>query len=471
MMKPPPYAWQVVLLTIMSLGLVHTVLPYGVITAIIFTGTSVLTACALGLALWLRAGLKPYMSWVFVFVAVLLSVPGHAVWYAMDLWADGASSVFSTVFYLATYLSLVVAVWLYGRKAESDRGALVDALMVVAAAAGLFWVLLIAPYAGDSDRSLMSYLIPVAYPVLDLIMLAFVLKLFFVSDERPLALTFVLLAVTLCLSADLLHAYRLANDVYIPGGTMDLLWFGTYGLIGAAIWHPSARYSFRIRDKNRSRPYARLWVIGLMALAVPGFLLLIGGSDPVILRVAALTAMVLFALMMYRLGLLLVDNHHQADALEQMVRTDPLTGVANRRWLEERLKLEMARSRRTGESFWVAFLDLDHFKLFNDTWGHAAGDTLLIELVQNWQEDLRDTDLLTRVGGEEFVLVLTDISHEECLSVLARMRQRTPSGQTCSAGLAAYQSGDDLETLVDRADQALYQAKRDGRDRVVTAKQ
>lgn len=79
MMKPPPYAWQVVLLTIMSLGLVHTVLPYGVITAIIFTGTSVLTACALGLALWLRAGLKPYMSWVFVFVAVLLSVPGHAV--------------------------------------------------------------------------------------------------------------------------------------------------------------------------------------------------------------------------------------------------------------------------------------------------------------------------------------------------------------------------------------------------------
>lgn len=466
---PPRYTWLVTLLVIVGLGALHTVLPYGITTAVIFTGTSAFTAAVMGLALLWRAGLRPYTSWFFVFLATALSVPGHVIWYAMDLGADGARSVFSTLFYLGTYLSLVVAVWFYGRKVESDSGALVDALMVVAAAAGLFWVVLIAPYAGVAERGLASYLLSAAYPVLDLIMLAFVLKVFFVSGERPLALTMLLLAATLVLSADLLHAYRLANDIYIPGGAMDLFWFGAYALIGSAIWHPSATHRFSMRDYHQSRPYSRLWVIGSLALVVPIVLLLIGGSDPGTLRVAAVTSIVLFVLMMYRLGLLLVEYHRQADTLKKLVRTDPLTGLANRRWLEERLRLEIARSRRTDEPFWVAFLDLDHFKLFNDTRGHAAGDALLIQLAQNWQQELRDTDLLSRIGGEEFVLVLTGLDEEECLTALQRLLQRVPSEQTCSAGLAAYQNGDDPNSLIDRADQALYQAKKQGRNRVITA--
>lgn len=465
---PHRYTWLVQLLSVAALGAVHTALPYGVITAVIFVGTSMLITGSMGLALWRRKELQPYPSWVFAFIAILLSVPGSIIWYTMDLWADGARSVFSTLFYFGTYACLFISLWLYGRKVESASGALVDALMVVTAAAGLFWVLLVVPYVGDSNQGLINYLVAVAYPLVDLLMLTFVLKLVFISGERPPAQSLMLLALTLVLTADLLHAYQQANGTYLPGGAMDLLWFATYGFLAAAIWHPSATQALNVRLDKQPRPYRRLWVIGLLVLAVPVFLLLTAGSDPVTLRVAAMTSIVLFLLMMNRLGLLLLENRRQADTLTQLVRTDPLTGAANRRWLEERLTLEIARSDRTGEYLWVAFLDLDYFKRFNGTRGHAAGDTLLIQLVKNWQQAIRDTDLLARIGGEEFVLVLTGLEQTDCQAMLERLRDRVPSDQTCSAGLAAYRRDDDLHSLIDRADQALYQAKRAGRDVVVT---
>ncbi len=156
--------------------------------------------------------------------------------------------------------------------------------------------------------------------------------------------------------------------------------------------------------------------------------------------------------------------------LEQLSLTDELTGLPNRRAWNEGLRRELARASRSGEPTCVALLDLDHFKAFNDEHGHPAGDALLTEVGGLWSASLRATDLLARYGGEEFVIAFSASPLDVALAVVDRVRGATPRGLTCSAGLAAWRPGESPEELVARADGALYEAKRGGRDRTVTAR-
>ena len=162
------------------------------------------------------------------------------------------------------------------------------------------------------------------------------------------------------------------------------------------------------------------------------------------------------------------EEQLRADA-EVLARTDELTGLPNRRWLQDELEREMARSRRQDFPIWAAVIDLDHFKAFNDDHGHLAGDKLLREAGDVWRTVLRVSDFLARTGGEEFVLLLPDCSGEEALEVLERLRAATPMSQTCSAGLARWDGSEPAEDLIRRADEALYRAKGSGRDRAVVA--
>ncbi|HVF80151.1 MAG TPA: EAL domain-containing protein [Solirubrobacteraceae bacterium] len=155
--------------------------------------------------------------------------------------------------------------------------------------------------------------------------------------------------------------------------------------------------------------------------------------------------------------------------LQRLALTDELTGLDNRRAWQEALERETARARRHGEPLCVAMLDLDHFKRFNDTHGHQAGDRLLAEMAHEWRAQVRAGDILARYGGEEFSLVLPRSSLEVAESVLARVRAATPQAQTCSAGVVAFDGIESVEHLVGRADAALYAAKAQGRDRTVTA--
>src|SRR5439155_11373048 len=113
----------------------------------------------------------------------------------------------------------------------------------------------------------------------------------------------------------------------------------------------------------------------------------------------------------------------------------------------------------------VCILDLDHFKAYNDKLGHSAGDALLVQVARAWPRELRTHDVLVRLGGEEFGLALPGIDVDAARLVVERLRLRVPDGQTCSAGLARYEPGDTAESLLGRADEALYDAKRGGRNR------
>lgn len=176
-----------------------------------------------------------------------------------------------------------------------------------------------------------------------------------------------------------------------------------------------------------------------------------------------------------------VANVRLRDALRLQSIRDPLTGLYNRRYLEEMLQRETRRAVRAELSLGLLMLDLDHFKNFNDTYGHDAGDTVLRETAALLAKSVRAEDIVCRFGGEEFVIILPmadfKASHARAERIRSKLRELTVThhGQslgmiTVSVGVAALpQHGTAPSELLELADAALYRAKRDGRDRVVAA--
>ena len=171
----------------------------------------------------------------------------------------------------------------------------------------------------------------------------------------------------------------------------------------------------------------------------------------------------------------------QTELLEsrKLLGQDPLTGTDNRRSMESILAREIARSRRDSEPLTVVMVDIDHFKQVNDSHGHAAGDAALVHMTRLARALLRGNDAFIRYGGEEFLLVLPETSLHGGLSAGRRLRdvlKRQPlvyEGKTItntiSGGVATLCAEDTAESLVRRADTALYEAKRTGRDRIVSS--
>jgi diguanylate cyclase (GGDEF)-like protein len=156
-------------------------------------------------------------------------------------------------------------------------------------------------------------------------------------------------------------------------------------------------------------------------------------------------------------------------ALDRMAREDGLTGITNRRGLDEGLTIELARARRTDSNLTVVMLDLDHFKRYNDRRGHGGGDVLLRSAAQAWRRQLRPTDLLARYGGEEFTLVLPACDADAACQLIERLRPEVPDRQTFSAGVATWEQHESPEQLLARADRALMVAKKQGRNRTIVS--
>jgi diguanylate cyclase (GGDEF)-like protein len=167
--------------------------------------------------------------------------------------------------------------------------------------------------------------------------------------------------------------------------------------------------------------------------------------------------------------------------LKHLAITDPLTGLANRRHFSQRLEEELHRARRLNKPLAVIYIDIDHFKMVNDSLGHTAGDQALRHLGEVCHQTLRDIDFIARVGGEEFIAILIDSDLSQAADAAERLRTKVsdspvllnegaPKTITISLGVAALANTDlHGESLLHRADQALYAAKRNGRNRVELA--
>ncbi|KEZ77693.1 diguanylate cyclase [Salinisphaera hydrothermalis] len=165
------------------------------------------------------------------------------------------------------------------------------------------------------------------------------------------------------------------------------------------------------------------------------------------------------------------------EQLQRVATQDELTGLGNRRELTDRIRRELDRGRRHGRSVGVALFDFDHFKQINDRYGHAAGDAALQLFARQASNQLRSSDMLGRWGGEEFLLVLPEASAKTAARVVERLLEAVRSADfraggyrvalSASAGLTLTDCHEDIDLILSRADKALYEAKRAGRDRFV----
>lgn len=161
--------------------------------------------------------------------------------------------------------------------------------------------------------------------------------------------------------------------------------------------------------------------------------------------------------------------------LEAQAATDSLTGICNRRRFLELIHVELLEAKRYGMPLALIFFDIDHFKAINDTYGHAAGDEVLQELTRIISGMIRHTDIFARFGGEEFIILVQNNDVKSARDMAEKMRSQLAHSNfpkvgtvTCSFGVAQYYPNDTVETLITRADDAMYAAKQGGRNRVET---
>lgn len=219
-----------------------------------------------------------------------------------------------------------------------------------------------------------------------------------------------------------------------------------------------------------------LLYLGATLSAVGGMLADSGSIGVVVFLAAGHLVLILVVWVLARNVERLAVARARAELLEQQATTDPLTGIANRRRADEELMRLVVHARRYRQPFAAVLVDLDHFKDVNDTYGHEVGDAVLVTAVTRLRSAIRESDLLGRWGGEEFVILAPQTSHadacalaERCRVVMASPGTADPGKRiTASFGVATLDvDEDDARSLMRRADLAMYTAKRQGRDRVV----
>ena len=218
---------------------------------------------------------------------------------------------------------------------------------------------------------------------------------------------------------------------------------------------------------------SRSQLMAAIALIPPFFLLpMLLGADsgyPTTEVERALVSTGLGALVGFAVHGLVSQIRSQADRLEEETRVDSMTGALNRRGWEQAVRETVSAAEMSGKPLCLAMIDMDHLKLINDAYGHQAGNLVLERAASAWRTALRKADRLARYGGDEFGVLLPDTGREEGCAIVERLRSATPPGTSCSIGIAHWDTSEDAEHLMGRADAALYEAKRAGRGRVFAA--
>jgi diguanylate cyclase len=409
--------------------------------------------------------------WVALALGSVLYLVGDSLWEWYDdvlhvspypSWADAA--------YLSRYVAVVLGLcWLVrGRKVGRDRAAFLEAAILTSAFALPATMFFILPIFSESSTSVFSMAVAAAYPIGDVFILAVLLRLMTGPAARNLAFLCLTAGLAVLLGADVYYNLLVSWNVALPTW-MDGCYLLMYLLIGFAAMHSSRDHLSEPTARRVARPVAlRVLMLGCASLLAPGLLAVLVISHS--LQDALLIAIggaVSSALVLVRLFDLLRYSESQSVQLAVLARTDGLTGLPNRRSWDHQLARATEDARAEGTVLIVAMIDFDQFKLYNDTKGHNAGDLALKESAAAWAHLLDGNGYIARYGGEEFALFIPDAPPAVADALIKRVHESVARGQTCSMGVAEWQPDEQPAHAIARADEALYEAKRRGRDRIV----
>jgi len=388
--------------------------------------------------------------------------------------------------------ALVVRARTLGR----DRVGWLDATVISIGLGMLAWVFLMAPYAGAVTLPIAERLLSIVYVALDVLLLALVVRLAISGGDRTRAFALITAGWLVLVAADSGRALLLVTGSYDPASPVEAGWLVSYALWGAAVLEPSvATLTDPAPPARAGLPRTRLAALAGASLMAPAVLAIQAGRGqridvPVIVAGCAL----LFLLVLVRVaglvreveatvrelrgteGVLratLQEREALAAQLQHQAFHDDLTNLANRAMFNDRVRHALARARRGSGGIAVLFVDLDDFKVVNDSMGHAAGDRLLQEVAGRLRGCLREPDTIGRLGGDEFAILVegVDLASVRVLAerVLATLAAPYPvvGGHVtvhASVGVAfdEHATGDDVQ-LLRNADIAMYAAKNRGK--------
>ena len=420
--------------------------------------------------------------WIALAVGLSLTVMGDWTWVVLDRMGLELFPSVADALYLGGLLVTAGAIigLLHDRIPGGDRAGLIDALVVAVGAGLLSWTFLMEPLVSDPVASMGEIAVAIAYPVIDIVLLGVLVRLFLAPGDRVPALKLILIALVVLVLTDFPYAVVALEGGYYTGHILDAGWLAASFLWASAALHPSMRnVAEPVEIGELQLTPLRLAMLACASLMAPAVLVIQAAMGQTIdVAVVATGCVVLFLLVIARLGGLVSDlranlyaRRTLEEELEHRALHDPLTGLPNRALFYDRL--EHALSRRS-EQVAVLFMDLDDFKTVNDTFGHQAGDELLSEVGDAIRRSVRSSDTVARLGGDEFaILIDRDATVATARELAVRLQHaigahRMIAGHErsigTSIGISVGTSGvTTAETIMREADVAMYVAKSKGK--------
>lgn len=416
----------------------------------------------------------------YLFVAGQTSfLVADVIFYVMhDVLHDDSFPSVSDVFYLGMYPLVIMGllVLIRANSPGRDAASLIDAGIISTCMFAILWLLLIDKYVVDDTMSFPATAISIAYPVMDVALLAVIAKLTVVARLRNPSLVLMILSIAFLLIADTGYGLTQLAGTYQTGGLIDAFWMLFYVLFAAAALHPSMTKSIEPAEHGPgSLTSRRLAILSFVTITVPLANLAWGGTARLNRVVVTISSIALFLLVLGRVWLLMRAVRGSHENVRYQALHDSLTGLANRLFFIQEVENTLANPTDHGLVA-VLFVDVDNFKGVNDSLGHQAGDELLGEVGRRLTACVRPGDLVARLGGDEFALLLSPLSGDQEAARLAERALdafKNPvlvGGRevrfSASIGVAVEPaSSGAVETLLRSADIAMYLAKAKGKRR------
>jgi diguanylate cyclase (GGDEF)-like protein len=414
-------------------------------------------------------------AWTFFAIGSLSGAIAETIWfYYYYILVTNPSISVADLFYLLTFPLILLGILSlpYASLNREQRLLLnVDMVIVVLVAALFLWHFVLVDLIKQGVRGLPG-LVSIAYPIADLVILSGLVSLLqqTIRGIGRMIVLFFALGIGLSILADILFAAYKTFNVSEGSAPLDLLWLvSRWAILVAAIWQTNQT---KVEEKQSESfsPLLRtnlLYIAVLLGMGLAFFELESVLQSNLNLYGTLFGAFGITVLVLVRQYIFLQDNRRLHEELEHLATSDPLTGIANRRFFEETLAREIKRAQRYQRQLSLLMIDIDNFKNYNDQHGHPMGDKLLQDCAHLFRALLRDSDLVARYGGDEFVVILPEISVEQGKFVADKLRKikigtlASEEEIAISIGCAAFQQDMTAASLLELADQDLYRQKPD----------